>query len=83
VKEIEATGCIDTVRASGRARRALLCIREITDGIKKKPHPEEAAKRAASKDALPLSSRTSILSHTLFRGVTNNPVGTALGSAVS
>jgi hypothetical protein len=36
-------GCIEIARASRRALRALLSMRYTIDGIKKCPHPEEAA----------------------------------------
>src|SRR3981189_3508352 len=42
-------GCTRTVRASRRALRALLSMRDTIDGIKKIPHPEEAAKRPSRR----------------------------------
>src|SRR5438132_1268986 len=49
------------VRASRRALRALLSMRKTFDGIKKAPHPEEAAKRP--------SRRTHLRSSTLSQSV--------------
>jgi hypothetical protein len=42
-------GCIAAVRASRRALRVLLSMREASDGIKKIPHPEEAAKQLSRR----------------------------------
>jgi AraC-like DNA-binding protein/mannose-6-phosphate isomerase-like protein (cupin superfamily) len=42
-------GCSDAVRASRRARWALLSMRKVFDGIEKFPHPEEAAKRPSRR----------------------------------
>jgi hypothetical protein len=55
-------GCTRAVRASRRARWALLSIEEVLDGIKEIPHPEEAAhgsaRSAARGQAPQLSRRT-------------------------
>ena len=42
-------GCIAAVRASRRTPRVLLSMREAFDGIKKIPHPEEAAKQLSRR----------------------------------
>ena len=42
-------GCIAAVRASRRTLRVLLSMREAFDGIKKIPHPEEAAKQLSRR----------------------------------
>ena len=54
------------LRASRRARWALLSMRESFDGIKKIPHPEEAAERR-------LEGRTAF-AQLDFRGNDKNPV---------
>jgi hypothetical protein len=41
--------CNEAVRASRRARWALLSMRQYFDGIKKIPHPEEAAKQLSRR----------------------------------
>jgi hypothetical protein len=47
--ESEEIGGIVVVHASRRALRAFLSMREVFDGIKKIPHPEEAAKRPSRR----------------------------------
>src|SRR6266446_10335334 len=56
---IDAKRCISVVRASRRALRALLSMRYIFDGIKKCPHPEEAAQGSALCAARGQASRPS------------------------
>jgi hypothetical protein len=82
-KVARITSIIVTPRRSLCGNRNVGCIRdrasfetaaarpplddEVFDGIKKIPHPEEAAKAVVSKDALRPSSRSSIPPHALLR----------------
>src|SRR5262249_45494069 len=47
--KIATSGCIDVVRASRRARRALLSMRSQVNGSKKTRSPEEAAQRLSRR----------------------------------
>src|SRR6266446_8478436 len=49
LRACEGIGCIAAVRPSRCALQALLRMRYIFDGIKKIPHPEEAAERPSRR----------------------------------